>query len=65
MDELNQTLQGDLSIQEGQRREKERRSCVQRLQDLFPEVHGLLIDLINPIQKKYRFLHDDKSIDTV
>ena len=58
MEEKKKTLQGDLSVREGQRRDKERRACVTRLQELFPEVQGLLIDLINPIQKKFERTED-------
>lgn len=54
-EEKKQGLQSDLSVREVQRREKERRACVSRLQELFPEVRGLLVDLINPIQKKYGY----------
>ena len=42
-----------MDIREGRKREKERRACVARLQELFPDVRGLLLDLCNPTQKKY------------
>ena len=46
-------LQSEMDIREGRKREKERRACVARLQELFPDVRGLLLDLCNPTQKKY------------
>ena len=42
-----------MDIREGRKREKERRACVSRLQELFPDVRGLLLDLCNPTQTKY------------
>ena len=42
-----------MDIREGRKREKERRACVSRLQELFPDVRGLLLDLCHPTQKKY------------
>ena len=50
---MKKELQSEIDVREGHKREKERRACVARLRELFPDVQGLLLDLCNPTQKKY------------
>lgn len=50
---LKQKLQNSLDAQEGKNRKAERKACVKRLQDLFPEVKGLLVDLVNATQRRW------------
>ena len=42
-----------MDAQEGKNRKAERKAVVRRLQGLFPEVKGLLVDLVNATQRKW------------
>ena len=50
---LRQRLQNAVDAQEGKNKKAERKAVVRRLQGLFPEVKGLLVDLVNATQRKW------------
>ena len=50
---LRQRLQNAVDAQEGRNKKAERKAVVRRLQGLFPEVKGLLVDLVNATQRKW------------
>ena len=50
---LRQRLQSAVDAQEGKNKKAERKAVVRRLQGLFPEVKGLLVDLVNATQRKW------------
>ena len=46
-------MQNAMDAQEGKNKKAERKAVVRRLQGLFPEVKGLLVDLVNATQRKW------------
>lgn len=42
-----------IDVRDGEKRKNERRACVNRLKELFPDVRGLLVELVLPTQDQY------------
>lgn len=53
MERLQAELRGAAESRKSSRRDVQRRECVERLKELYPDVRGLLLDICVPSLQKY------------